>query len=93
MRQGFQAQAPLDGAQETAQWGETLPVPQVSQTVLPQRLLQPAHKPQVFLLQARLSRCRFCAGADSYFSNNCGLPPNLKTLLGIKEGPDRKIQG
>ena len=52
MRQGFQAQAPLDGAQETAQWGETLPVPQVSQTVLPRRLLQPAHQPQVLLLQA-----------------------------------------
>jgi len=53
MRQGFQAQAPLDGAQETAQRGETLPVPQVSQTVLPQRLLQPTHQPQVLLLQAR----------------------------------------
>ena len=81
MRQGFQAQAPLDGAQETAQWGETLPVPQVSQTVLPQRLLQPAHQPQVLLLQACVSQHLSQPGHFVRLSHTvhsgkpCGHPP------------------
>lgn len=54
------------------------------QKVLPQRLVQPAHQPQVFLLQtSRRSgfwRFRFCAVVESYFfSNNCSdLSSNLR---------------
>lgn len=47
MPQGIQAQAPLDGAPAPAHRGEALPMLQVSQEVLPLRLLQPAYEPQV----------------------------------------------
>ena len=47
LRQGVQAQAPLDRAQTTPQRGEALPVLQVSQEVLTQRIVQSAYKPQV----------------------------------------------
>ena len=47
LREGFQTQTPPDRAQATAQWGETIPVPKMPKAVLPQRLLQSAHKPQV----------------------------------------------
>ncbi len=52
LRQGVQAQAPPYGAQAAALRGEALPVPKVPEAVLPLRLLQPAHQPQVLLLQA-----------------------------------------
>ena len=47
LRQGIQAQAPLDRAQEAPQRGEALPVLEMSQEVLTQRLVQSAYKPQV----------------------------------------------
>ena len=47
LREGFQTQTPLDGAQAIAQWRETIPVSKMPKAVLPQRLLQSAHKPQV----------------------------------------------
>ena len=47
LRQGIQAQAPLDRAQEAPQRREALPVLEVSQEVLTQRLVQSAYKPQV----------------------------------------------
>ena len=62
----------------------------MSQTVLPQRLVQPAHQPQVFLLQARRGSGGFCAGAESSFTDNTepSLASDLKTMLGVSEGPD-----
>lgn len=50
--EGVQAQAPPDGAPAPAHRRETVPVLQVPQEVLPLRLLQPAHEPQVRHLQA-----------------------------------------
>ena len=47
VRQGFQTQTPSDRAPAPPLRREAIPVSQVSQAILPQRLLQSAHKPQV----------------------------------------------
>lgn len=61
MREGFQTQAPLNRTQETTQWGEAIPVPKVPQALLTQWILQPAHKPQVLILQASSASHHHCA--------------------------------
>lgn len=46
----LQAQAPPYRAQTPAQWRETVPVPKVSETLLPLGFLQSAHEPSLLLL-------------------------------------------
>lgn len=50
--QSIQAQTPSNRAQTSAQRRETLPVLQMPETILPFRILQPAHEPPILLLQA-----------------------------------------
>lgn len=59
--ESIQTQTSFDGTQTAAHRGETFPVLQVLQEVLPLWLLQSAHEPQVRYLQAipGLSGIRF----------------------------------
>lgn len=51
LSEGLQAQAPSDRAQAAAQRRKAVPMLQVPETVLALGLVQPAHEPQVLVLQ------------------------------------------